>query len=301
MGGFGRLFSTVLGVSVVLGCGIRRESDTLTGPITPSATTIEHLGDLPAGASFTMEIMRVNGEVAFNFLVDSTLVDHLIPAQFRVFRLRDLTASSTHTARYLTAHPERAGWVLTTLAFASYDSLAISGRAFTQTPVNHAFWWAHGPPASDIDARALGAPWHVEFAAWADDDLRQQLERAGSPLQEARLRVERDKAGVWHVALSAADLILRATCRPVGEHSRMESSLPAYGTVWDGGAQLDRFTVFTFAGHYEQSCAADWLVEGSSLLARAMQTASARDMAELAEPPTVLDGWTARAGYYRRQ
>ena len=260
------------------------------------------LGTLPAGSLGTTELAGVRGEIALFLLVDSALVAGRIPPEVEVPRLRRLAATDSTAADYLAAHPDRGSWVWTMLAFASLDSVSEDKRV-PHPPVNDAFWWMWSRPVPELDARALGTDWAIELAWWVDDPERARyLQGLGSSVQHGRVLVEQADDGLWRLGLEGAGLRVRATCRLEGERAPDAYPLPAYTTVWEGGADLDFFTVFTYAGHHSQPCSADWSSDGQHPLARALRAVTPEEMAEFpGSAPVVQDGWRARAAFYRRR
>ena len=252
-------------------------------------TGFGQLGELPPSPLSEVRIDGVRAEISFDYLLDMTLVQRMIPAGLRVYPADTVIEGVEH----------RVGFGFASVGIVLADSMAINGRRLehgSSEPPAMAFWWVWlDGQAAVADTRALGDQIAVELAVWYPDSaVVEDLRARGLPADVGRVTA-RPVSGGWEFELSLHDAEIRGRCVLEGERAPLSYPLPNFHTVWKAGPDPATFTVFTAYGHHEQRCRPTVEATGNSPLAVSLRRApNFRDLAG-----SVHDGWHAVGRTYR--
>jgi hypothetical protein len=260
-----------------------------------------HFGPLPPGAIDRWDLDRIRADIALQHLIDPALLVGRIPAGLTARTLRSAAGSDPFVASFLADHPELADHALGVLGFLALDSLTIGGRSVgSRQPVLATFWWLQLAPSDSIEWRTRG-PTSLTLGFWLADTAEARRARSVWPsVRPADVQVRQTDSTTWDMRLVLQDAEIRGRCRLLGSRVTARYPLPAYTTLWAGDEETRVFSIWTFHGHRARRCEGPWEAEGEHPLAVSVRRTPA-DYPTVSMHSVFQDGWSARAGVYRRR
>jgi hypothetical protein len=136
---------------------------------------------------------------------------------------------------------------------------------------------------------------------WLSDTAEARRARAIWPsVDAAAVDVRQTDSTTWEMRLVLPDGDVRGTCRLQGPRVTARYPLPSYTTLWAGDEEARVFSIWTFHGHRARRCDGPWRSVGRHPLAAALRGTPA-DYPTTSMHAVFQDGWSARAGVYRRR
>ena len=270
--------------------------------VASAAPAGQRLGPLPPG-SVARSAAGPSDEMIGYLAFDPAPVAARVPPGLRFRTLAEKAADYPGVARYLAAHPERAGWAwsffeIIGIRAARYDRIA---GHFRGGRGGMAVWYPDMVRTDHADPRPLGDQ-DLALGSWlSDPHLVRYMRGRGFPATPARLdfRVAPDRVTA---SLAAPGLAISGTCALAGPPyiPRWAQDPLSYETMWTPAGQGDTFEIVTWAGHRSRRCEHPvWRVAGEHPFARAFNDPALGDPNVL--PAEFSGGYMLRSALYRRR